>query len=83
MRTGVVPKDGNYDIDVGLIFDCPRERFPDPVALKRLVRDVLNAHNRVVKIRRACVTVEYWKKGVPDYHVDLSSPTQRPAAPSK
>lgn len=72
MRTGVVPKDGNYDIDVGLIFDCPRDRFPDPVALKRLVRDVLSAHNRKVKIRRACVTVEYWKKGIPDYHVDLA-----------
>ena len=72
MRTGVVPKDGNYDIDVGLIFDCPRERFPDPVTLKCLVRDALVANNRTVKIRRACVTVEYIRHGVPNYHVDLA-----------
>lgn len=72
MRTGVVPKDGNYDIDVGLIFDCPRERFPDPVTLKCLVRDALVANNRTVKIRRACVTVEYIRQGMPDYHVDLA-----------
>jgi hypothetical protein len=37
LRTGVVPKDGNYDIDVGLIFDCAQERFPNPVELKSLV----------------------------------------------
>lgn len=72
MRTGVVPKDGNYDIDVGLIFDCPPERFPDPVALKVLVRDALRGGNRTVTIRRACVTVTYMRKGEPEYHVDLA-----------
>jgi hypothetical protein len=30
MQTGEVPLDGNYDIDVGLIFDCSQKEFPDP-----------------------------------------------------
>lgn len=72
MRTGVVPKDGNYDIDVGIIFDCPLDRYPDPVQLKRLVRDALDSNGRTVSIRRACVTVTYMRKGAPDYHVDLA-----------
>jgi hypothetical protein len=72
MRTGVVPKDGNYDIDVGLVFDCPQERFRNPVELKLLVHDALAENNRTVSIRRACVTVTYCRDGVPDYHVDLA-----------
>lgn len=72
MRTGVVPKDGNFDIDVGLVFDCSRERFPNPVELKRLVHDALAENNRTASIRRACVTVTYYRDGVPDYHVDLA-----------
>lgn len=72
MRTGVVPKNGNYDIDIGLIFECSQERFPDPVTLKCLVRDALTGSNRSVRIRRACVTVTYMIRGQPGYHVDLA-----------
>ncbi len=72
MRTGVVPKDGNYDIDVGLIFDCSQERFPNPIVLKSLVYEALAGNNRSVAIRRACVTVTYFRDEVPDYHVDLA-----------
>lgn len=78
MRTGVVPKDGNYDIDVGLIFTCGVERFPDPLVLKRIVRDALNRHNRTLKIRRPCVTVTYHKDGLPEFHVDLAIYMKRP-----
>jgi hypothetical protein len=78
MRTGVVPKDGNYDIDVGLIFDCSQKRFPDPVELKSLIHDALAGGNRNVAIRRACVTVTYMKKGEPEYHVDLAIYLRRP-----
>jgi hypothetical protein len=78
MRTGVVPKDGNYDIDVGLIFDCSRERFPDPVVLKCLIRDALSGSNRTVDIRRACVTVTYMRTGQPEYHVDLALYLKQP-----
>ncbi|WP_295751504.1 cyclic GMP-AMP synthase DncV-like nucleotidyltransferase [Undibacterium sp.] len=72
MRTGVVPKDGNYDIDVGLIFDCSQERFPNPVELKSLVHDALVGSKRNIAIRRACVTVTYFYDQMPDYHVDLA-----------
>lgn len=78
MRTGVIPFDGNYDIDVGLIFDCPPERFPDPLVLKCIVRDSLCGNKRTVEIRRACVTVTYFKGGLPDYHVDLALYLRRP-----
>ena len=78
MRTGVVPKDGNYDIDVGLIFECGVERFPDPVALKCIVRDALNGYNRTVVIRRPCVTVTYQRNGLPEFHVDLAVYMRQP-----
>nr|WP_174864238.1 hypothetical protein [Comamonas jiangduensis] len=35
MHTGVVPLESNFDIDVGLIFDCKKDKYPDPVALKK------------------------------------------------
>jgi hypothetical protein len=72
MNTGVQPKDGNYDIDVGLIFDCEQSKYPDPVALKVQVKKAIELHNRTVRIRRACVTVEYMRDGEVDYHVDLA-----------
>ena len=72
MHTGVVPMEGNYDIDVGLIFDCKRAKYLDPVTLKKKVRDVLDNNGRTVKIRRPCVTVNYMRDGVPEYHVDLA-----------
>ena len=72
MGTGVRPLDGNYDIDVGLVFDCNRTRYPDPVELKKKIRDALNTHNRTVNIRRPCVTVNYMRDGKIEYHVDLA-----------
>lgn len=72
MHTGLVPLDGNYDIDVGIIFDCKRDEYPDPVELKKKVREALNSNGRTVKIRRPCVTVNYMRDGEPEYHVDLA-----------
>ena len=77
MHTGVVPLDGNYDIDVGLIFDCKRDKYPNPVDLKKEVRDALNSNGRTVLIRRPCVTVNYMRDGTPEYHVDLAIYTKR------
>ncbi len=71
-NTGTVPKDGNYDIDVGLVFDCWRDRYPDPLKLKRHVLHALERPNRKVRIRRPCVTVEYIEDGEVAYHVDLA-----------
>lgn len=72
MHTGVVPLDGNFDIDVGLIFDCTKDEYPDPVALKKKVRDAVNSNFRTVVIRRPCVTVNYLSGGEIAYHVDLA-----------
>lgn len=72
MSTGVLPPDGNYDIDVGIVFDCKRDQYPDPVALKKKVRDALDTHGRTVAIRRPCVTVNYMRGKEVDYHVDLA-----------
>lgn len=77
MHTGVVPLDGNYDIDVGVIFDCNQSKYPDPVVLKKKVRDALNTHGRTVLIRRPCVTINYMRDNVPEYHVDLVLYTKR------
>lgn len=71
MHTGVMPLDGNFDIDVGLIFDCNQDRYPDPVVLKKKVRDAVNTNFRTVLIRRPCVTVNYMSGGKIAYHVDL------------
>ncbi len=72
MFTGINPKDGNYDIDEGIIFDCHKDDYEDPVELKKIVKTALNKGNRSVAIRRPCVTVEYLKNGEVDYHVDLA-----------
>lgn len=70
--TGNNPPDGNYDIDVGLVFDCTRSKYSNPVDLKTKVRDALSRSNRTVVIRRPCVTVNYMRDGEIDYHVDLA-----------
>ena len=72
MHTGVVPPGNNYDIDVGVIFDCKNDKYPDPVVLKKKVRDALDTHVRTVSIRRPCVTVSYMRGEDVDYHVDLA-----------
>lgn len=72
MHTGVVPLDGNYDIDVGLVFDCNKDKYSDPVELKKKVRDAANTNFRTVLIRRPCVTVNYMSGGEVAYHVDLA-----------
>ncbi len=72
MHTGVVPLDSNFDIDVGLIFDCDQDKYPDPVVLKKKVRDAVDTNFRTVEIRRPCVTVNYISGGKTIYHVDLA-----------
>lgn len=67
MHTGVKPLDGDYDIDVGVVFDISIEDY-DSRALKKLVRNKLNKqHNRSVSYNRPCISVNYAN----GYHVDL------------
>ena len=70
MGTGIKPKDGDYDIDVGVQLDCNINDY-EPVALKEIVRNALTYQNRTVEIKRPCITVKYIKNSVIDYHVDF------------
>jgi|381.fasta_scaffold00104_12 hypothetical protein len=72
MGTGVIPHDGDFDIDVGVSFLIAKEDYPDPVDVKRWVYDALEGHTRNVEVRRPCVTVFYQKDKEPVYHVDLA-----------
>lgn len=72
MGTGIKPTDGDYDIDVGLEFDIDKGDYPDPITIKKWVRDALDGHTKSVKIRRSCVTVTYQKDDEPIYHVDFA-----------
>lgn len=72
LGTGIKPKDGDYDIDVGIVFNNTRNDFESPAGLKKIVRDAIDTNNRTVNIRRPCVTVTYVKNGQTDYHVDLA-----------
>lgn len=72
MGTGINPNDGDFDIDVGIVFECMRSDIPDPVELKREICLALSKGNRTVQVRRPCVTIRYMRDGVIDYHVDLA-----------
>lgn len=72
MHTGTIPPDGDYDIDVGLVFDCTRSQYSNPLLLKKAVLNALKRSARKVSIRRSCVTVHYSLRGEPQYHVDLA-----------
>ncbi|MCE6234910.1 nucleotidyltransferase [Acinetobacter pittii] len=70
LGTGIKPRNGDYDIDVGVLLDCDKVEYGS-VEIKKIIRDALTHTNRTVTIKRPCVTVTYLKNGIPDYHVDL------------
>ncbi len=72
MGTGIKPEDDDYDIDVGVKFDINKDNYPDPIKVKKWVRDALDGHTKSVEIRRSCVTVTYQKDDEPIYHVDFA-----------
>lgn len=73
MDTGIRPADGDYDIDVGLRFNCATADYPNPVDLKVLVADVLEDHTVLgTEIKKSCVTVKYKVDGKQAFHVDLA-----------
>jgi predicted nucleotidyltransferase len=71
MGTGVKPADGDYDIDIGVIFDLAKADR-DPVAVKKWVYEALKDHTQRVEVRRSCVTVFYQRNDEPIFHVDLA-----------
>ncbi|HYD62189.1 MAG TPA: hypothetical protein VEC35_17635 [Noviherbaspirillum sp.] len=70
--TGIIPRDGAFDIDVGLVFSGISRTEFDPTDLKEIVSEALGRPNRTITIRRPCVTVHYMRDGKEDYHVDLA-----------
>ncbi|GMV27612.1 MAG: hypothetical protein AMXMBFR58_36430 [Phycisphaerae bacterium] len=73
MGTGVKPVAGDFDIDVGLVFNIDKAQYPDPVKVKEWVFTAVNGHTqKPVGFRRPCITVFYSQGGEPLYHVDLA-----------
>lgn len=72
LDTGIHPLYGNPDMDVGVLFECSPNDYPDPLVLKKYILDALERHNRTVNIRRPCVTVTYYRDETPLHHIDLA-----------
>ena len=72
LGTGVKPLNGDFDIDVGILFEVDRKDYPDPVKVKQWVFEALDGHTKKVEMRRPCVTVFYQSGEEPQYHVDLA-----------
>lgn len=70
MSTGVIPLDGDFDIDVGIVFSGSA-RPQNPLEPKRWVFDGVQGHTRQVEWKTPCITVQYIQQGEPKYHVDL------------
>jgi predicted nucleotidyltransferase len=71
MGTGVKPLNGDYDIDVGIVFNIDYRAY-DPVIVKGWVHSAVETHTARVEWRRPCITVYYQEGGEPIYHVDLA-----------
>ena len=68
--TGINPPNHDYDIDVGVVFNCTRDDYK-PLKLKEMVLDALDHSSRDPVIKNPCVTVHYRKNGDDAYHVDM------------
>lgn len=73
MGTGIKPIDGDFDIDVGLIFkENNTEPLDCPFQLKEKVWKALSHSRRTIKIKSPCVTVQYISDNEDKYHVDFA-----------
>ncbi|CAK0781778.1 Nucleotidyltransferase [Gammaproteobacteria bacterium] len=72
LSTGVKPISADPDMDIGIVFNCLPEDYHDPVKLKCYIKNALKRHNRSVRVRNPCVTVEYMKNGSPELHIDMA-----------
>ena len=70
MSTGVIPVDGDYDIDVGVVFNGDPTQL-DPLFVKGRVFEIVQPHTSRVVWQRPCITVHYQNQGELIYHVDL------------
>ncbi|OPJ54764.1 cyclic GMP-AMP synthase DncV-like nucleotidyltransferase [Alkalithermobacter paradoxus] len=69
---GIIPEDGDYDIDEGAIFDLYIEDYSDPTELKKWIKEIMEGHTLTPpKIKNPCVTITYSQDEEPIYHVDI------------
>lgn len=71
--TGIKPKNGDYDIDEGIIIGLNKEDYEnDPTCFKKIIRNIMLNHTKEKpKIKNPCVTIIYSINDEPKYHVDL------------
>lgn len=77
MHTGIKSSDSNidFDIDIALVIDITREEYPNPVKVKKLVRDAMEAtfSKSQVSIKNPCVTVTFTDEdNGENVHVDIA-----------
>lgn len=70
MGTGIQPVNGDYDIDVGLIFNV-NPHCENSNTVKGWVFDALDGYTKKIEFKNPCITVYYTKLGESQYHVDL------------
>jgi hypothetical protein len=72
MFTGVKPIDnGDYDIDVALLFYLSKDDYSNPITVKNWVYDSLSAGYDDVEMKKPCVTVKF-ESDERKYHVDFA-----------
>lgn len=75
--TGIKSSDSNidFDIDVALAIDITREEYPNPVVVKKQVRDAMFStfSNSQVEIKNPCVTINFSDEdNEENVHVDIA-----------
>jgi hypothetical protein len=70
IHTGIKPANDDYDIDVGVVFDCSREDI-GALKLKNMVKNALDHPSRDPKLKNPCITIQYFQNGENTYHVDM------------
>ncbi|GAE36828.1 cyclic GMP-AMP synthase DncV-like nucleotidyltransferase [Halalkalibacter akibai] len=72
MFTGIKPiDDGDYDIDVALLFNLSKDDYPNPIIVKKWVHDSICMGYDDVEMKKPCVTVKF-ESGDRKYHVDFA-----------
>ncbi len=73
MQTGIKAIDnGDYDIDVMVLFNINKKDYGNPVEVKKWVFEALSKGTRKVFYKKPCVRVQYYKDGEEEFHVDLA-----------
>ncbi|MRX71955.1 nucleotidyltransferase [Bacillus lacus] len=75
MYTGIKSLDGgDYDIDVGLLFNISKDDYPNPITVKKWVYNALTNEYDDVEMKKPCVTVKFESEGEGErnYHVDFA-----------